>query len=258
MENPLSNTTLKKNFKLMSLNIWGGSVLEPLTHFINHHQDTDIFCFQEVYSKAKKSISHDPDDPAILNIHERLSALLPSHRPYFRPVVNGDYGICTFVHKNIQVFDEGEYSIYTTRNYEGLGPAHSRILQWLKVEIQGQEMMVINIHGLWNGRGKGDAPERIAQSNCIRSFTNTLNTPFILCGDFNLNPDTESLHILASDMQDLVSLHKVPSTRSGFYKKPNKFADYILLSKDLKATDFQVLQDQVSDHLPLVAQIELD
>jgi endonuclease/exonuclease/phosphatase family metal-dependent hydrolase len=258
MENPLSNTALKKGFKLMSLNIWGGNVLKALTHFISRHQDTDIFCFQEVYSRAKKSISHDPDDSAILDIHEKLSALLPSHRPYFRPVVNGDYGICTFMHKNIQVFDEGEHNIHTAKHYEGLGPAHSRILQWLKVGIQGQEMTIINVHGLWNGQGKGDAPERIAQSNCIKSFTETLHTPLILCGDFNINPDTQSLHILASDMQDLVSLHKIPSTRSDFYKKPNKFADYILLSKDLKAENFQVLQDQVSDHLPLSVQVGLD
>src|SRR3989304_780654 len=44
----------------------------------------------------------------------------------------------------------------------------------------------------------------------------------ILCGDFNLNPDTKSLNILDRGMKNLIKEYKVKSTRSGLYKKDQK------------------------------------
>lgn len=36
--------------KLICLNAWGGKIYQPLMDFIRKHtQDTDIFCFQEVF-----------------------------------------------------------------------------------------------------------------------------------------------------------------------------------------------------------------
>ena len=37
--------------KLITLNIWGGKVFEPLMEFFRKHaEDTDIFCLQEVFN----------------------------------------------------------------------------------------------------------------------------------------------------------------------------------------------------------------
>ena len=38
--------------KLITLNIWGGHVLEPLLNFMVSHHDVDIFCLQEVYQNC--------------------------------------------------------------------------------------------------------------------------------------------------------------------------------------------------------------
>ena len=46
----------------------------------------------------------------------------------------------------------------------------------------------------------------------------------------------------------------VTSTRSHYYTKPEKFADYILVSPDITVVDFNVLPDVISDHLPLVLE----
>ncbi|MCP4922462.1 MAG: endonuclease/exonuclease/phosphatase family protein [bacterium] len=185
---PEQNTSSKKELQLMTLNIWGGTVLDPLLDFIKTHRDIDIFCFQEVYSCATEMVADFVEDPVVLDIQEKIAAILPDHVPYFRPVLNESYGISTFVYKDILVREEGEHEVHTAENYPGRGPAHSRILQWLKVSIGDQDLTVINLHGLWNGKGKGDAPERILQSNRIKEFTDTLETPFILCGDFNIKP----------------------------------------------------------------------
>ncbi len=52
-------------------------------------------------------------------------------------------------------------------------------------------------------------------------------------------------------MRNLVKEFGVKSTRSKLYTKPVKFADYILVSNDVKVNKFDVINMEVSDHLPL-------
>jgi endonuclease/exonuclease/phosphatase family metal-dependent hydrolase len=42
-----------------------------------------------------------------------------------------------------------------------------------------------------------------------------------------------------------------------FYEKPEKFADYMFVSKGIAVRDFQVLPDEVSDHAPLFLDFDL-
>ncbi len=53
-------------------------------------------------------------------------------------------------------------------------------------------------------------------------------------------------------MRNLVKEYRVTSTRSQLYKKPDKFADYILVSPEVIVEDFKVLEEEMSDHLPLL------
>jgi len=82
----------------------------------------------------------------------------------------------------------------------------------------------------------------------------------ILCGDFNLAPDTRSLEIIKENMVDLIEKYEVESTRSSFYRHYGEpglsFADYMIVSPEIKVNDFRVLQDPVSDHLPLYLDFE--
>jgi hypothetical protein len=94
------------------------------------------------------------DRKVSLNIFSELQALLPDHRGYFRPVVDNIYGISMFINKKIDVSEEGDYLIHDNPNYPGRGPTHSRILQWVNCEIEDQMYTIMNVHGLWNGRGK--------------------------------------------------------------------------------------------------------
>lgn len=237
--------------KLITLNIWGGHVREPLLKFISEYADTDIICLQEVYHNAQNKVSTD-DREVGLNILGDLHSLLPDHAAFFRPVVQNIYGVGIFVKKNIEIIGEGEVEIYNNPEYPGLGPKHPRNLQWLKCKVQNKIYQVMNVHGLWNGMGKTDTEDRISQSQKIKAFMDTLDNPKILCGDFNLRPDTQSLKILEEGMVNQIKVHQIKSTRSiQYYPKPERFADYVLTSKDIVVNDFKVLPDEVSDHLPL-------
>ncbi len=239
------------SLKLITLNIWGGHVKEPLLSFIKSKQDVDIFCFQEVYCKAEAKIS-DETRYINLDIFSEIQSLLPNHTGYFRPVVQGIYGIATFIKKHLRLIEEGEHLIHANDNYIGIGPTHSRILQYSRIEHMGQKFYVINVHGLWNGMGKGDSPERINQSLEIKNFLDSTNAPIILCGDFNLKPGTKSLEILSQEMDDHIKISGVQSTRTSFYPGAERFADYIYSSKNIDVQNFQVLPEEVSDHAALM------
>lgn len=250
--------------KLITLNIWGGHIREPLLEFIVKHQNIDIFCFQEVYHNAQDKFSTD-DKAASLNIFSELSDLLPDHQPFFRPVIGNSkgnaYGIGMFVNNEVKVMKEGDITIhhnpdYPTQAPNRHGPTHSRKLQWIQCRIEEKIHTIMNVHGLWNGMGKTDTPERIAQSQKIRNFMHTLSTPKILCGDFNLRPETKSLKILKEEMKDLIEVYNVPSTRSNYYPKREEqpFADYILTCPKITVKHFEVLKDEVSDHAPLLLE----
>ncbi|HLX54069.1 MAG TPA: endonuclease/exonuclease/phosphatase family protein [Aquella sp.] len=237
--------------KLITLNIWGGHVREPLLKFIGNNLDIDVFCLQEVYHNATDRVSTDEREVS-LNIFGDLHRLLPNHIPFFRPVVQDVYGIGMFVKKGIKVVGEGEEQIYDNPEFTGLGPKHPRNLQWLKCKVKNKAYSIVNVHGLWNGMGKTDTDDRLAQSQKIRDFMDTLDTPKILCGDFNLTPDTQSLKIIEDGMINQIRKNNIKSTRSiQYYPKPERFADYIFTSPDIVVHDFKVLPDEVSDHLPL-------
>jgi len=110
----------------------------------------------------------------------------------------------------------------------------------------------MNFHGLWNGMGKGDSDDRLLQSDRVIHFLKTKSHPLVLCGDFNLLPTTKSLKKFEDfGLRNLIAEYGITSTRTSFYKKPEKFADYAFVSSEVILKSFQVLPDEVSDHAAL-------
>lgn len=236
--------------KLITLNLWGGHLRNPLLRFINANKDIDIFCFQEVYHHARRKLTEDSKELS-LNIFSDLQTLLPHHDALFKPAVDNIYGLAVLIKKDIDILSEGEIMIHEKRHHPGIGENHSRNLQWIECRFSQNTYSILNVHGLWNGMGKKDTEDRIEQSYRIRAFMDTINTPKILCGDFNLRPDTQSIKILERGMRNLITQYGVKSTRTRFYTKNEKFADYILTSPEVKVNHFQVMLEEVSDHAPL-------
>jgi endonuclease/exonuclease/phosphatase family metal-dependent hydrolase len=264
--------------KIESLNIWGGRVFDPLTqHLQKQGESIDIFCLQEVYStpldiKYTREATNEDEKlsnvyPARANIYEEIVKALPNHVGYYRPALDrADYqgvvdyelyfGLAIFVKRGIQVKKEDDIFVFLQRGsfIPGDNTTCPRNLQYVQVEKDGNEYTIANLHGIWTGGGKNDTPSRMEQSQKIKTFFSAITGAKILCGDFNLLPETESLTILEGNMSNLVKEYGITSTRSEFYTKPEKFADYILVSPEVEVSDFKVLQDPVSDHLPLQAE----
>jgi exonuclease III len=181
----------------------------------------------------------------------QIERVLGEHTVYFRPQYGDYYGLALFVKKDLYVSEEGELFVHKERGYvppEELGK-HARNIQWVTIETSSGPFTIINFHGLWNGLGKSDSDDRLLQSDNIINFLKNLKTPHVMCGDFNLRPDTQSVKKFEEfGLRNLIKEYGVTSTRTSLYTKPEKFADYVFVSKDVKVNDFKVLPEEVSDH----------
>jgi exonuclease III len=241
--------------KLIAINTWGGRKMEALETFFKKHHDVDIFCFQEVYHDA-----HGKDtiwvDGSNFNFLGDVKKMLTNYDCYYRPHLDDWWGLAIFIKKRLPVLAEGEHFVH---KHKGHNPAieilghTAKNIQFLTTEIKGKPITILNIHGLWNGQGKRDTEERLMQSRNAVKFIETLGSEYVFCGDFNLDPDTESLQMIPRELgsRDLIKEYGVTSTRTSLYPKPNKFADYVFISKGIDLIDFKVLPDEVSDHTPL-------
>jgi len=246
--------------KIITLNAWGGRVTEPLKEFLLQNQDVDIFCLQEIFHNAEdKEISEllsGDTKNLVRDLYQTTQGLLPTHNSFFTPVFEDYYGLAIFIKKNIVLKDNGEVLLYENRNFPDLKDPdkdHTRKMQWIRFTQNGSEYCVMNIHGHWDISGKLDTNNRILQSNRVRLFTEKLPRDIkkIMCGDFNLRPETKSMDILEEGMINLIKTNNVISTRTSLYKKEDRLADYILISPNIKPKDFKVVSNGVSDHSAL-------
>ncbi len=253
--------------KLISLNLWGGKMFKPLKNFIRRESaTTDIFCFQEVLDFPIAATSHDGD---CLNLLSELEAWLPDFQSFFVPMLKNEFtlGMACFIRKNFQVTATGDVCVFKNRQaMQGSnGATCPRLVQHLTLRKNKSHFSVGNFHGLWipnPGKPetkKDDTEERLKQSNrIVKEFIQVVPGPKILCGDFNLSPNTQSIKILEdSGLRNLIKDFNITSTRSDLYLKKNRFADYILVSPEIHVTNFSVPNLPISDHLPMVLEFTI-
>jgi len=238
-------------------------VYDPLIEFIkNSAKDTDIFCFQELFFGDKPG---NDVGASRVNLAQELAKALPDFIMYPRLAPKGSYfmkqlsvspiGQAIFIRKNISIVEEGGFFTYPADSPIAPVLNHSGNFQYLKVRVNNGEFLIGNLHGLWQASGKRDTPERLEQSGILQEFYNSQSGKKIICGDFNLRPETKSISILEESFKNLIKTYNIKSTRSHFYKDADKYSDYIsdyaFVSRDVDVKDFRVLNNIVSDHLAI-------
>jgi endonuclease/exonuclease/phosphatase family metal-dependent hydrolase len=260
--------------KIISLNLWAGREFDALMKYISEQsKDTDIFCFQEVFDTSSdqiefKHVSEDKlktDGHYRANLFSELKKILAEYEGFFAPVqdnFNFDsrlnfplaFGVAVFIRKNLNIKETGDILIYRERNSGMSSETMPRNLQYVIINKEGIDYVVAHFHGLWSKQGKIDNEDRLIQSKMVKEFLDGLSGRKILCGDFNLLPDTKSLTILEENMINLIKTNNIETTRSSLYIKPERFADYMIVSPDIKVRKFSVPKVEVSDHLPLILE----
>ena len=246
--------------KIISLNTWSGRAgKENLLNFFRKHREVDIFCLQEVWEGGDDEVPKwgEGIDTKMLS---NISSNLTNYSWFFRPHYWDLYGLALFVKNDLKIKEEGDIFVFKQREntHDGFDVNHARNIQYVTVDTQNGPITILNFHGLWSGGTKEDTQERITQSDNIVKFLKNISNPYVLTGDFNLLPQTESLKKLEElGMRNLIKEFNIVSTRSSHYTKPVRFADYTLVSRDIKVNEFKVLPDEVSDHLAMYLDFEI-
>ncbi len=265
--------------KIMCLNGWGGKLHEQLLPYIAASAP-DVLCLQEVvHSPAsdKDWLTYRDGDhilPQRANFFRDVSRALPGHVAIFCPAAQGvlwdqdqsipsQWGLATFVHKSIPVI--GQVQGFVHKDYSPVGYGdhpRSRSAHGVRVYDYSSDrsISVTHMHGLRDLNGKMDTPERAAQAQRLLELSQQVSEPddvMVICGDFNVEPDSETLGILANaGLSELVTGRGFTSTQNSHYKKQGKFADYMLISNADAVKGFDVVYGpEVSDHCPLVLSL---
>ncbi|HEX4103925.1 MAG TPA: endonuclease/exonuclease/phosphatase family protein [Candidatus Paceibacterota bacterium] len=245
--------------KLISLNTWAGRAgKEKLLDFLKHHEDVDIFCFQEIWEGGHEYAKRW--NGLHTTLLTDIGAVLREHRSFFRPHYMDWWGIAMFIKKDLDIMNEGELFVYKDRGYADKNEEanHARNLQYATITTPRGLCTVMNLHGAWIANSKKkDTESRLLQSDNVVRFAKGLKNPYVFCGDLNLDPVSESIKKFEdAGMRNLIKGYGITSTRSSHYKKPLRFADYTLVSPGINVVDFKVLPDEVSDHLAMYLEFE--
>lgn len=233
-----------------------------MLNFFEKYRDTDIFCLQEIWQGGEHAMDYYAKiwGKGITNTQiADISKILDGHCAFFYPSHEDFYGLAIFIKKSITVIEEGEIFVHKTKEdiWDKEDVNHARNLQYITFGTPKNLITVANFHGLWNGAGKEDSRERLLQSDNIANFIKQVKNSLVLCGDFNLLPETKSLKKLEIlGLKNLIKEFGITSTRSNHYKKPQKFADYTFVTPDIRVKEFKMLPDEVSDHLAMYLDFE--
>jgi endonuclease/exonuclease/phosphatase family metal-dependent hydrolase len=253
--------------RLVYLNLWCGRAFDPLMDFLKTQaRSADVFCFGEVFSSPEARII---ENGAHVNLLSELEAALPEFRFFFVAAQDGwafgsvdfavSYGQCIAVKRSVDAAGYRERFIVGERNsaqFDDMNGTMPRVIQSVELTEDGKTYAVCTFHGIatWP---KTDMPARLEQSRKVREYVDAIGRSRVLCGDFNLRPDTESVRILARGMRNLTEVHRIATTRSRlcpFKEASTEVSDYCFLSPDITVRSFSVPDVAVSDHLPLVLE----
>ena len=265
--------------KIMSLNGWGGKLHEPLTAYLKAAAP-DVLCLQEVVHSPQTDEAwltyRDGDHvlPQRANFFSDVAAALLDHNAIFCPAAQGvlwdgdvampsQWGLATFVHKSLAVVAQAQGFVHKDFSPDGYGE-HPRARNAHAVRVYDFErrrfVAIAHMHGLRDPRGKMDTPERKLQARRFAELISRVAAPedaSIVCGDFNVEPASETLAILAEiGLTDLVTGGGFAGTRTSYYPKPGTYADYMLVNANVEVLRFDVVgEPEVSDHCPLLLEI---
>lgn len=229
--------------RILSLNAWHGTRYAELKEFLSSQLDaTDIFCFQESNGGNIEGIIAELfDESQFSSAHASKATATDRY-----------YSLHTFVKKPLQILQSEQ--LFSDNDAE--------TGQTLAVKI-GEEgapvLSIVNIHGVpFLVDDKLDTDGRLRQSETIISWLSAESTlPAIVCGDFNLLPETNSIKKFESaGYKNLIADYNIPTTRNrlAWERHPDSiqlFADYTFTSPGIKVLDFSVPDIEVSDHLPM-------
>jgi endonuclease/exonuclease/phosphatase family metal-dependent hydrolase len=263
--------------RIVSLNAWGGAMFDSLVEWLPRC-GADVLCLQEVtrtpgldgwtrFSDGERQL------PQRANLFDDVRRSVPRHQAHFvasdaGPVVDSDggvrqqdFGLAIFIDERLPVIGEAASFVHGAfvDHQEWAIADRPRLVQAVRLvdRTAARTVTVAHLHGLRDPEGKHDTPARRAQAERLVRLVDGVRQPddlTVVCGDFNLLPDSETFNLLAA--VGLVDLVGTTDTRTSRYTKPVRHANYLLVSDVDAVQRFETpATPEVSDHRPLIVDI---
>lgn len=261
------------------LNLWGGRFFADLLPFLSAAK-ADVLCLAEVChtpASDKPWLTYrdeERDLPQRANLMDDLERGLPDHQAFFCPgsrgwlldgetAVQSCSGIATFVHRRLPIIGQVQDFVHQDFSPDSYGThPYPRAAHLVRVfdDRLGAALTIGHMHGLRDLSDKADTPARHAQAMRFAAMAKGLHRKderLVLCGDLNVRPGSETLTLLAGlGLTELVTTRGHTGTRTAHYPKPQRFADYMLVSPEVTVQAFDVVTEPaVSDHAALVLDL---
>lgn len=265
--------------RVICLNGWGGTLCKELLSYLADARP-DVLCLQEVVHSPTADqdwLAYRDGDhvlPQRANFFRDVTRALPDHVATFCPAAQGVlwdgavrvpsfWGLATFVRASLPVIAQAQGFVHKRFSPDGYGEhPRSRSAHAVRIfdEAHKRPVSIAHMHGLRDLAGKADTPERAAQARRLLALSDQVSEPGdlrIICGDFNVEPDSETLtYLRAQGFDELVTGGGFAGTRTPLYRKPGRFADYMLVNRPDAVLRFDVVRaPEVSDHCPLMLEI---
>jgi endonuclease/exonuclease/phosphatase family metal-dependent hydrolase len=261
--------------KLISLNIGIKIENTPQINTFLTEQDADIIALQEVSR---------PLEDAVVSVYRTqpdIMATLRETHPYsfFAPLwaadafrFDGDIArhFGGHIEQGNEVYSKFPIASATNefyyRHFEYIldwanwkQTDHGRAVQIVELTIKDQSVQILNLHGIWNQSREGD-DRTMRQCEYLVAVAARKDMPTIICGDFNLTPDSASIQYLDKYFRNLTTEFSIRATRPDFkdaIDTGNEIVDYIFVDKRINVNDFSVIETDISDHFPLVLDFDV-
>ncbi len=249
--------------KVLVLNLWnGGELFEAALSFIKQ-ADADVVMLQEVYDGREPTLPKKFRSLSILR--KQLGYLAHDYAPEFIdnrqegriPQGNAIFSKFPIIESQTIFFDRP-----LDENYVGLPenfPTISRNLQGVLLDTSAGKVHVFNFHGVWDLNGEDFTEARKNMSKVIvKSVTGKQKV--ILAGDTNVKPTNPAILNIEKQLKSVFG-NTLPTTFNMRRKDNPGYAsaavDMIFVSNDIKVVAKDCPDLDVSDHLPLIATLQL-
>jgi endonuclease/exonuclease/phosphatase family metal-dependent hydrolase len=202
----------------------------------------DIVALQEVDKGVERTGRRDL--PAELAALTGLTCVFSNNYHY----QGGEYGNAVLTRFPVRHATNHLFQMIRAREQRGL-------LQ-LVLRVRDQELVFWNTH---LDAGSDDAERWAAVAEITALAAASASRPFLLCGDFNAVPTSRVAQQLAGQFDDVWA--RVGKGAGGTVPvgQPNRRIDYFWIGKNqqLIPKSAWLIQSEASDHLPVVAELEI-
>ena len=249
--------------KFIQINIYKGKYLDALIRFLKD-QNPDFISMQEVTAGELNLCDKNLDlfeyfktELGLNGVIDKVMKPVDSPKSYLGNAVFSKYQIIdseTLVLKTFEDFTLAKFN--EIENFEKF----PRNLLSAECDLDGRKIKALSWHGAWTAPPT-DTEETLRQAKKVAGYLKNLKEPFIVGCDMNTVPQSKTAGLINAVANNLMMNSGVLQTNHPKIHKiaPRGFLiDYIFTSSHFKLKKLEVPEATISDHLPVVAELEFN